>query len=259
MNNRTEEFLNFLLWSAEMFSRPTFRNLTGSYEEWAYHNGLMRQAVRLERKGLIESDRAASKDRLYRLTANGHLHVLGGRDPEAKWARPWDGQWRIFLFDVPMSQNAYRARLRRFLHIKGYGCLQKSVWVSPDDMEEQKEILREGEINVESLLLLTARPSAGETDDEIVAGAWDFEKINRGYERYLEILKQKPAGAVADEGTAKALLRWANSERESWLESVGRDPLLPERLLPKNYLGQKAWRERHEVLRKAGRQLQTFT
>ena len=32
MNPQTEEFLNFLLWSAGVLARPTFRSLTDSYE-----------------------------------------------------------------------------------------------------------------------------------------------------------------------------------------------------------------------------------
>jgi molybdenum cofactor biosynthesis enzyme MoaA len=33
---------------------------------------------------------------------------------------------------------------------------------------------------------------------------------------------------------------------------------LPERILPRDYLGQPAWRRRIEVLREGGRQLRTF-
>jgi len=36
----------------------------------------------------------------------------------------------------------------------------------------------------------TARPAAGETDEEIVAGAWDFALTNRRYEKYLAILDE---------------------------------------------------------------------
>ncbi len=35
MQPKTEEFLNLLLWSADTLARPTFRNLTDSYESWA--------------------------------------------------------------------------------------------------------------------------------------------------------------------------------------------------------------------------------
>jgi hypothetical protein len=107
---KTEEFLNLFLWSAEQLTRPTFRNLTDSYEAWAYRNGLLRQIHRLERKRWIEGRSGARSDRLYRLTAQGRLIVLGGRDPEQRWGRHWDGQWRIVLFDVPLRKNAQRRR-----------------------------------------------------------------------------------------------------------------------------------------------------
>ena len=258
MNTKTEEFLNLLLWSTGILTRPTFRNLTDSYEGWAYRNGLLRQVSRLERQLFLERDATAPNDRLYRLTAQGRLHVLGGRDPEQRWARPWDGQWRLVLFDVPTDQNAQRERLRRYLRDKGFGYLQNSVWINPDPLNEERQILGGGKINVESLVLLEARPCAGESDAEIVAGAWDFERINRRYARHLKVLKERPGGATRCDVAAKALLRWAATEREAWLDAVTNDPLLPGRILPSDYLGQQAWRRRVEVLHDAGRQLRTF-
>ena len=38
---------------------PTFRNLTDSYESWAYRNGLLRQVVTLERQQFLERDATA--------------------------------------------------------------------------------------------------------------------------------------------------------------------------------------------------------
>src|ERR1017187_5189807 len=114
MRPRTEEFLNLLLWSTEKLMRPTFRNLTDSYEGWAYRNGLMRRVASLEAQQFLERDPASPDDRVYRLTWQGRLHALGGRDPQARWAREWDGRWRLVLFDVPTSQNSHRVRLRRY-------------------------------------------------------------------------------------------------------------------------------------------------
>ena len=123
MEAKTEEFLNLLLWTATRLTQPTFRNLDESYESWAYRNGLRKQISRLERRRLIERDAGAPNDRLYRLTAPGRLQALGGRDPEVRWARKWDGQWRLVLFDVPARQNAQRERLRRYLRDNGFGYL----------------------------------------------------------------------------------------------------------------------------------------
>jgi phenylacetic acid degradation operon negative regulatory protein len=258
MKPQTEEFLNFLLWSTEILARPTFRNLTDSYESWAYRNNLLRQVATLKEQQLVERDHTVPNSRIYRLTRQGRLHALGGRDPQVRWSRKWDGRWRLVLFDLPTTQNSQRAQLLRYLHDKGFGYLQNSVWVTPDSLEEEKRLLVGSKVNVESLILLEARPCAGESDSEIVAGAWDFERINHRYARHLEILGERPGGALGNEAAAKALRVWAAAEREAWLDAVTQDPLLPERILPTGYLGQQAWRRRIKVLQEAGRQLHTF-
>ncbi len=255
---KTEEFLNLLLWSGTLLSRPTFRNLTDSYESWAYRNGLMRQVATLQKLQLLERDASIPNDRLYRLSAEGRLHALGGRDPEARWGRRWDGFWRMVIFDVSTRQNAQRQRLRRYLREKGFGYLQNSVWITPDSLEEERQILGGGKINVESLVLLEARPCTGESDLEIAAGAWDFERINRRYTQHLKILEERPGGTLQNDAVAKGLLRWAAAEREAWLDAVTGDPLLPARILPSDYQGRRSWQRRVEVFRDASQQLGTF-
>ncbi len=146
----------------------------------------------MEQKRLLERDTGAPTDRLYRLTDLGRQRVLHGREPLARWARPWDGLWRLFVFDVPMAREAYRHRLRRNLADRGFGCLQGSVWVTPDPMEQERQHLAAGEIDVKSLILIEGRTCAGETDEKIVAGAWDFEAINHRYKQYPE----NPAGTA---------------------------------------------------------------
>lgn len=255
---KTEEFLNLLLWSADRLMRPTFRNLTDSYESWAYRNGLLRQVASLEREQLIEARGSDPRERVYRLTAQGRLQALGGRDPQARWSRAWDGRWRMVLFDIPVVRDSHRRRLRRYLHERGFGCLQGSVWVTPDPLEEEKKILVGAKVDVSSLLLLDAKPCAGESDSEIVACAWDFERINQRYSKLLKFLDARPASPLRNEAAAKALLRWATAEREAWWDAVSHDPLLPRRILPPGYLGQTAWQRRVEVLQQAGAQLQSF-
>lgn len=258
MKPKTEEFLNLLFWSMDKLTRPTFRNLTDSYESWAYRNGLMRQVATLEEQQLVERDPRSSDDRLYRLTEAGRLHVLGGRDPEAHWSRPWDGLWRLVLFDIPVDRHPHRLRLRRYLRAKGFGYLQGSVWITPNSVQGEREILAGGEINVESLVLLEARPCAGETDEQIVAGSWDFQAINRRYAKHLKLFEQHPTEPLRDATAARNLQRWAADERAGWGAAVALDPFLPKPLLPPDYLGIEVWQRRIEVLRKTGQLLQTF-
>ena len=241
-----------------MLLRPTFRNLTDSYETWAHRKGLVPRFRELENRDLIERDPDHPEDRLYRLTRRGRLQALGGRHPQACWTRKWDGRWRLVLFDVPTTRNSHRVRLRRYLRARHFGFLQKSAWVSPDPMDEEAELLAGGNINVGSLILLEAHPCAGESNEEIVAGAWDFEEINNRYLHHLNIVGQKPEAAVGSEVAARAMWRWAAEEHETWLSAVNMDPLLPQRILPRGYLGQRAWQRRVEALEKAGRQIRSF-
>ena len=258
MKPKTEEFLYFLLWSTELLTRPTVRNLTDSYEAWAYRHGLLRQTGRLEAQGFIERAAKNKRDRLYRLTELGRLHALGGRDPTTQWARRWDGQWRIVLFDVPVAQNVRRESLRRYLRMHGFGCLQGSVWITPNPLTEEQAVLEGGDINVRSLILLEARPCAGERDSQLVLAAWDFEEINQRYALHMEGLTRRPEAKVKDSEAAKELQRWAAAERQAWFEAVSIDPLLPECLHQPDYLGPRAWKQRVEVLSKAGEQMKEF-
>lgn len=60
-----------------------------------------------------------------------HFHSLRF-DSEA-----WDQQWRILIFDIPEEKRALRDMLRRLVKQVGMRKLQRSVWVTPLDCEEQ--------------------------------------------------------------------------------------------------------------------------
>jgi DNA-binding transcriptional regulator PaaX len=258
MNSKTEELLWMLLWTCETISRPTFRNVTESFEGWAYRHGFLRQIQRLEQRRLLERQSPSPGVRLCRLTQTGQLHALGGRNPEAQWKRRWDGHWRLVVFDVPESRRAMRDKLRSYLHLRGFGYLQNSVWITPDPMGVERALLVGGPVDVESLILLEARPCAGETDVEIVAGAWDFAEINRRYMAYQRVLDRRPRARIGSKAAAARFHHWLREERLAWLSAVECDPLLPLRLLPRSYAGIPAWRARVNVMAEVGRQMRTF-
>jgi DNA-binding transcriptional regulator PaaX len=257
MRAHTEEFLYTLLWGLDLFMRPSLRRAMESYEVWAYRNGLSRQLNRLESGRLIERKPIKGDQRIYRLTEAGRLHAVGGRDPEARWSRKWDGHWRIAFFDVPLGQESTREKFRRFLRDRDFGCLQKSVWISPDPVADELLSFEEG-AKVGSLIMMEGRPCGGETDAEIVAAAWDFKRIAESYAAYLKVLHDRPTGMLHGELCAKAFRRWLSAEREAWLSAVKQDPLLPEVLWPETYPGRKAWASRRELLQKVADQIHSF-
>ncbi len=259
MQPKTEEFLYILLWTLDTAMRPTFRNLDASFEEWAYRNGFLRQIHKLEAEGYLQKRTQSGRDaRIYRLTARGRLHALGGRDPESEWARPWDGQWRMVLFDIGEKESGNRDRLRRYLRSRGFGCLQLSVWVSPHPLDTENAALKGVAPDVGSLILLDAKPAAGESDAEIVRAAWDFDEINKRYAAVLALLDSRPREALRSAADAQRLRQWADHERAAWLRAAAADPLLPRVLWPSGYTGERAWRRRKKEFREVGRLLAQF-
>lgn len=258
MKSKTEELLYLLHWACDVAGRPTFRNLTDSFESWAYRTGFQRQVAVLQAQHLLESRSESGGGRLHRLTETGRRLALGDRDPVAQWKRRWDGKWRMVLFDVAQDKASDRTRLRRSLAARGFGYLQNSVWITPDPLTGDREALATGPVDVESLILLEARPCAGETNAEIVAGAWDFAVINRSYERHAKVLEQLPREPIVGEAAARAWHRWLREERLVWSETMSLDPLLPRSLHPNGYPGVRAWQRRLAIMREAARQLRMF-
>lgn len=167
-----------LLWGAETVCSPSWRNLNASFESWAYRNGFNRRLDYLAREKLVQKRRRHGIPNVeIRLTERGRLAALGGRDPVERWNRPWDGIWRIFLFDFPQHDHGLRLRVWRQLRAHGFGFLQQSVWVTPLLEPDWTAEWGAKASNVRSYVSFEGRPS-GATDAEIVAGAWDFSRIN---------------------------------------------------------------------------------
>lgn len=254
MKAKTEEFLYFLLWGAEMLTRPTWRNWNGSFEEWAFRSGIGRRLQFLERQKLLEIQSAGESDkRVIRLTEAGRLAALSGVDPVQAWDRKWDGRWRLVFFDVPEQENRQRVKLRRSLKNLRFGYLQNSVWISPDPFDRLREQLKGLSTNAESLTLFEGRPAGGESDQDMVNGAWNFRQIHQLYARWSEIAKTAPVVTAWKDAELKVMRSWASRERAAWREAMEADPFLPFGLLPAAYPGRKCWEQRMRLFREIGK------
>ncbi len=242
----TEELLYALFRLADTLVHPTLSNLTDSFEGWADRRGLLRRLHDLERRQLLERWPQGSRRGSYRVTRVGCLRALGGTDPVRRWERAWDGLWRLVVFDVPEKENAKRAQLRRMLRDRRWGCLQRSVWVSPDPIDEAIERW-ERRYPVKVFISLETHAGTEGTRQALVKSAWDFELINRAYRHCLELLEQRPQPDNHESRTKSALLEWIRRDGNAWRHALSLDPLLPGTLLPDSYLGRTAWRERTAI------------
>ncbi len=246
-----------LLWCAETATAPTYRNLDSSFEQWAFRNGFKRRLDLLEREKFLEKRRdEVTEQWVYQLTAHGRLAALGGQDPEERWNRSWDGHWRMVLFDLPKSQQSLRVALLRWLRASRFGCLQNSLWITPDGLDAVTEKWGAHGQGAEALMLFEGRPLQGVSDADIVVGAWDFDEINRRYRTYLSHAADRPQFG---EGLSAELLKdWISADQRLWSAAIKADPLLPQKLLPQGYEGRNAWRQRKLVWEEMRPKLKQF-
>ncbi len=235
-----EEVLLTLLWVADKLSRPTLNNLTQSYEGWAWQHGLNRLLNRAEDRELVRRERQAEQ-LVYRLTETGRVQALGGHDAPARWSRLWDGRWRQVLFDLPSHRKKVRIQLWRWLRANGFGYLQNSVWIHPDPVGKLADALAEWRDDVESFVLMEATCCPGYSDAAIVAGAWDFEEINRRLRGYIQTATLTSRDLACLREKPSALPGWITQDRIAWRHALELDPLLPRALWPSGYEGERAW------------------
>ncbi len=215
------------------------------WENLSMEGRLGQQLKRLETAGkIVLLGEGRIDQRVVRITDEGQRVSLAEIDPPARWARGWDRRWRIVAFDIPESSTALRTRLRRRLHACRFGWLQNSVWLSPDPVEEFRAQLVEKDLVPESLTLLEATTVGGESNDAMVASAWDFTALAKSYGAYLDILRLCPGRTRGWEAWAK----WLYIEHRAWRQIVRLDPFLPTELLPSGYRGQQAWAARSEAM-----------
>jgi phenylacetic acid degradation operon negative regulatory protein len=247
MNSRTELLLYHLAWTLDRVMQPTWRNLHSSFESWAYGSGFLKQIQRLEAQAYIESGRdKKSGKRVIRLTHKGVAAARLGGDPEPRWQRRWDGKWRVILFDLPETERLARRKLREKLAASGFGCMQRSAWLSPDPMDGFAAQLRPLAVNAATLVLLDATPCGGESAADLVAAAWNFSQINRAWKSLAAHLDAAPQDLAAM--PKGRVVRWVTKERYLLQRCLRIDPFLPKQLLPPTYQGIATWEKRRRIL-----------
>ncbi len=97
----------------------------------------------LERQGLLFRDKDKNK---LGLTLKGKqiTDVLTEKYNILK--KPWDGKFRIVIFDIPEKKKSWRAELRKELNLMQYVLLQRSVYIGKYPLATSflKELNKEG-------------------------------------------------------------------------------------------------------------------
>ena len=235
--------LECFLWGLDMLTRRDLGLIFTGYRDVQSEQHIEQLIDRLRQQKMIEqSGRGPSAE--IKITDAGR-HRVRVRRPADHWDRPWDGHWRVFLFDLPARQQKDRVVLWRALREARFGLLQRSVWIWPFEVEpELRQVLQtRGSpgaacgFEVSRLFLCEAT--------EVVASSWNFVAIGRAHETYLKHLVANVTSLNRADNLSE-LARVARVERDAYQDAFAIDPLLPRPLWPKSYKGTGV-EQRHQV------------
>lgn len=229
----TEEFLDLMAAYGKMVAERQFDNFFAT----CFPSTTARDsaAYRLRKAGVIAYQRAKDGSRVLRLAPGRPPRDVF--DPQRLWKRPWSGRWSVLTYDVAEEERVFRDSLRRFLKRLRMGCLQKSVWISPDDIRPDYDDLRQT-LQIDFVAyLFEARTVLGRRAEDIVRSAWDFARLRDQHGWYLGFVERHHKLVLLPKTSASAVNALAREEITAYLTAMDSDPLLPRRLIPVGYTG----------------------
>jgi len=197
---------------------------------------------RLEREGLLRKTKR-SRDAYLRITSQGRQFLERSRSRRRETPPPWDRRWRLVIFDIPEKQRDLRRRLRRHLAAWGFGRVQRSVWISPHDYQDQiLDVARRAGLTP-CVFHLTVEKFSVPDNRRLAEAFWDIRGLQDRYRSLMRTYARKMAPPPAKGHTAAMLHRRSLRNLEwDYLAILSRDPQLPEDLLPANWAGAAARR-----------------
>lgn len=190
-------------------------------------NTLNKAVSELLKTGDIEKVIDKKGNACFRLTSSGQTSFERLYPLHRLSRRPWDGKWRIAIFDIEEKEKRTRNALRFKLISLGFGKIQESVYITPlDVLPDIKEFLKENEL-LGKVLVFEAKKLLGFSSKTIAGYVW---KLNRLNEKYKDLIEESKGLQLSDEIGRQKI-------KEKLFELIRQDPMLPKELLPDDWQG----------------------
>lgn len=215
IENQSLRYQLWRLWTGEDFKSFNFSRTVSKILS-------IKEIEKVEKNGRV----------FYKLTSKG-LEGLSERIPVLKLAkRPWDGYWRIVIFDIEEKRKILREKLRSKLLSLGFGMWQKSVYVTPHDIEEEiNGYLKSNNLYSSCVCLVAKRSDLGD-EKALAEKVWQLEKLNDEYEELTSDCQRLEKEKIKSKEFSKIWTKYK--------ELILKDPHLPKQLLPSYWKAEKA-------------------
>ena len=196
---------------------------------------------RLRKQGLIVNATTGAGTPQLLLTDQAKDHMPDYFYPERFWNRKWNKIWYMMIYDVPEKDRKYRNVLRQFLKRKRMGCLQKSVWITPQDIRPDFADLAATAAIETFAYLFESHSVLGMPASHIVSDAWAMGSVHEIQEHFCITAENNIALLGQDSYSIAQLTELLKLTTAAFHSAMHNDPLLPHALLPDNYLGKEVF------------------
>ncbi len=219
---------------------------------FAINDSQVRTALsRLVADGWLAAERHGRRS-LYHLTATGrHRFDEATRRIYAGPPEAWDGAWHVVVL-APDSMS--RDELRKDLGWLGFGQLAPGIMLHPaPDPDSLASVV--GDLPAAERPLVIAGAAVFQTPPELLLGlverCWDLAALASSYRDFLAAfaaLGEALADGFKPQPQAALLARLMLIH--DYRRIILRDPMLPPRLLPGDWIGRAAYRSARSIYRK---------
>lgn len=186
-------------------------------------------------------EKIVKKDKVYlRLTSQGNHKITQDVSLFKYEQQPWDGYWRMVIFDIPEKNKSLRNTLRQKLVSLGFGQWQKSIYITPFPLEEEvNQFLKSQKLWGHCFCIKGQRLGKGD-DQKIAEYVFKLEKL---YDEYCQFIEDGLYRAQTFLKENKLQQQHIQALVEQYLKIILKDPGLPKELLPSYWRANEAKKE----------------
>jgi phenylacetic acid degradation operon negative regulatory protein len=169
----------------------------------------------------------------YRITPRLKLvHDEGRAQTFSAIADPeWSGKWTLVWYALPEKHRLERARLGRWLNLRGYGALQDGTWIAAgDNAAKVRELVQRLGI-AEHVITFVAKLSDEDNLSALVNQAWHIKDLRLMYDRFVAEFEPYTKSANVTRLDPRKAFIIRTRLIEMFRTTTTEDPRLPDRVL----------------------------
>jgi phenylacetic acid degradation operon negative regulatory protein len=143
----------------------------------------------------------------------------------------WNGDWTIVWYNIPEGQRLQRARLGRWLNLRGFGSIQDGTWIAPGAHAEAVTSLASRLGVSANIVVIVGQLADGINVRATIDRAWRIEDLTEVYEYFVSEFERFTDERKVNRLAKREAFIVRTRLIETFRQATTFDPGLPDRVL----------------------------